>query len=232
MTFVYAKELKETYEVWGSFYTLQVENSTFNCRNSLEIRRKNTTTPLPDMVIVMMNPGSSKYMNGAYTPKVYTKETINQLPNNPLMPTRPDPAQYQIMRLMELLNWNMVRIINLSDIIEGKSSEFIKLWKCANKNNNDHIDSIMSKARAKERKAALTNRSGNIIGAWGSKPELEKRAEQMLIDYPNLLGVRLENCLHYQYASVSYKHKKIEWLEAMQQQCNLRLQHYATLHSQ
>jgi len=41
-----------------------------------------------------------------------------------IIPTKPDNAQYQIMRIMLLQKWEHVRVLNLSDLRNGNSGNF------------------------------------------------------------------------------------------------------------
>ena len=124
MNFLYAKELKQKYQVFGHFYDLTICDTTLNCRNTLEIRRNKTLEEIPDIIVIMMNPGSSKPLDEKHVVKNYRFEGYLKEKNFTLIPTKPDSAQYQIMRLMELNNWNFVRILNLSDLRNGNSSNF------------------------------------------------------------------------------------------------------------
>ena len=112
MQFIYAEKLKEKFDVFGHFYDLKLGKEIFNCRSILEIVSKNLEYKmkgLPDAFVIMMNPGSSRPLDKTYSPNLFSVDDI--FSNNwkkEIVPTRPDNAQYQIMRLMLLNDWKYV----------------------------------------------------------------------------------------------------------------------------
>ena len=112
-SFLYAGELKKIFVVYGSFYDLRLpDGDVVSCRNSLEIYRRNhpgaaRATMLnyeyrPDAAVVMMNPGSSKPAAADYEiPVFYWEERLACYEKAAVIPTVPDNAQYQIMRVMQ-----------------------------------------------------------------------------------------------------------------------------------
>ena len=129
--FIPADELKQNYGVFGHFYAVELASKeVVECRSVLEIASK-THAPKepselsmlrPDAVFVMMNPGSSRPLVEVNNP-IHAK-AIHKLPIS-LVPTRPDTTQYQVMRLMHFRCWRHVRVLNLSDLRNPKSAEFI-----------------------------------------------------------------------------------------------------------
>lgn len=91
--------MKNDFKITGLFYEL----NDFKFRKYLNIVRKNSNTENPDLMIVMMNPGSSRPL----------KEE-NYL--NTESEAIPDRTQDQIMRLMNNCSFNYARILNLSDL--------------------------------------------------------------------------------------------------------------------
>lgn len=216
MNFLYAKELKQKYQVFGHFYDLTICDTTLNCRNILEIRRNKTLEEIPDIIVIMMNPGSSKPLDEKHIVKNYTFEGYLKEKNFTLIPTKPDSAQYQIMRLMELNNWNLVRILNLSDLRNGNSSNFKKEFKKALDVDTSSPHCITHPKRKKELKNALISKTNKIIAAWGEVKELENSAKEILSLKIEAIGISRDNPIYFQYASPYYKEPKIKWLVEIQ----------------
>lgn len=216
MNFLYAKELKQKYQVFGHFYDLTICDTTLNCRNTLEIRRNKTLEEIPDIIVIMMNPGSSKPLDEKHVVKNYRFEGYLKEKNFTLIPTKPDSAQYQIMRLMELNNWNFVRILNLSDLRNGNSSNFKKEFKKALDIDTSSPHCITHPKRKKELKNALISKTNKIIAAWGEVKELENSAKEILSLKIEVIGVPRDNPIYFQYASPYYKEPKIKWLVEIQ----------------
>lgn len=120
MEFIYASELKQKFSVYGHFYELEIDGTILKCRSVLEILTKSDnleTSATPCAVVVMMNPGSSRPVDTDYVPKRHTVCEISSGDwEKHLVPTKPDNAQYQIMRLMLLKGWKHLRVVNLSDL--------------------------------------------------------------------------------------------------------------------
>lgn len=183
--FIPAKILKKKYEVYGLFYTLIApKNTVLNQRCLLEIYTKGITEQnrkesIPDALVIMMNPGSSKPIKKSKF-KVYTAQNIELLAKSmesgdDLVITKPDRTQYQIMRIMENKNWSHVRVVNLSDIRNPKSHLFNKKLKALNQIRKGYnLHSLFSQERVAEQKYIFNIKdSGCIICAWGLDRNLE-----------------------------------------------------------
>ena len=133
-----------------------------NYRPVLEITLESHRSPTPvDAIVVMMNPGSSEPKPGFGQAKG-------------MVPTKPDPTQYQVMRLMERCQWSRVRVLNLSDLQNRSSAKFLEE---INRLGDDISHSIFSPKRTKELQAALERAPGApIILAWGCHSGLEPLA--------------------------------------------------------
>ena len=113
------EKIRKYFNVTGYFY----EKEQFGFRKFLNIIRKSSTIKTPDLMVIMMNPGSSRQ----------EKEYANIF--NKEVPTIPDNTQDQIMKVMNNLELNYARILNLSDLRESKSKilyEKIELLKSIN----------------------------------------------------------------------------------------------------
>lgn len=230
--FIYAKEFKEQYDVWGAFYDIFFNDSVFKCRNLLEIYDKwwakenvkcnsqflqhpaSASSPRrPDAVFIMMNPGSSKPLEADIVPTKYPERNLTlHIQKTPLVKTKPDPAQYQVMRVMAYKKWNYVRVINLSDLRETKSEEFLKIYQSLPINTR-----LFSPARSLELEAVLSEASVPIIAAWGLDRRMISLAKTCLeiLTSHRVLGVqkRDKDSNLYAYPSPPSQDRKIAWLE-------------------
>ncbi|MFZ1322090.1 MAG: hypothetical protein WAT71_11095 [Ignavibacteria bacterium] len=224
MKFIYAKELNQMFDVFGHFYNLKLSGSVFKCRSVLEIKKKDLSSVngLPDMVVIMMNPGSSRPFDKNYNIKTFSKKEYLNIKVKDVVPTRPDNAQYQIMRLMLFNSWSFVRVLNLSDLRNGNSGKFQTEFINAMKLDKSNPHCLTHEDRNKELLNYLKSKSGKIIAAWGSISELKIPAEKILKLNKNIIGVVNSSLPNYRYASPYMKSQKIRWLNEIQKKLNLR----------
>ena len=220
MEFVYADELKAKFSVFGHFYDLQIGEKVFHCRSSLEIVSKsvkNLSTSKPTVVVVMMNPGSSKPLSREYNPKKFSvKEIMSNSWDKEIIPTQPDNAQYQLMRLMLLKEWKHIRILNLSDLRNGNSGDFSVEFQNAEKIDSSSPHSLTHKQRKTELKNYCSE-SKIVLAAWGSTEVLRKAAKVFLHEISNIQGLPLENPW-YKYPSPYRKDQKLDWLVSINEE--------------
>ena len=217
MKFLYADELKRIFQVTGYFYTLNVSGVNFPCRSILEIKRIrgiSTISKLPDAVVVMMNPGSSVPLLDNFEPQVFSSEDVSEIGSGKIMvPTRPDNAQYQIMRLMQFKKWDFVRVLNLSDLRNGNSSNFKDDFKRFETLSSDSIHSIVHPTRRSELGLAVKcNGDTKIIAGWGSVDVLQSLAIEFLSLFDTISGLET-TYPWYRYPSPYRKDQKLEWLK-------------------
>ena len=198
-TFLYAAELKKTFRCYGHFYRLNVpQTNPLLCRSVLEI----TSLPreavgagsdpddlfsppgaefsLPDSVVIMMNPGSSRPIEAGDTDSLLNMPLASNF-RKPLVLTQPDNTQYQIMRIMASKGWKHVRVLNISDIRDPKSPSFIARTKALDAIKGGEVHSLFSKARSVERANMLNRKPGApFILGWGQDPGLIPLAKQCL----------------------------------------------------
>jgi len=217
MKFIYADELKKKFDVFGHFYDLEIGDRVFNCRSVLEIVSKSEedlAASTPHAVIVMMNPGSSKPLSSDYTPKKFsTNQIMSDSWKKEIIPTQPDNAQYQLMRLMLLKGWQHVRILNLSDLRNGNSGNFSIEFQEAEKLDPSNPHCLTHKDRHIELRKYCSE-SQIVIAAWGSTEVLKESAKSFLHDISIVRGLPLKNPW-YRYPSPYKKDQKIDWLECM-----------------
>lgn len=220
MKFTLANELKNIFDVYGHFYNLKLSDSILKCRSVLEIKRKEKSTELPDIIVIMMNPGSSVPLDKSYEPLTFTKQEYFELKEKEIIPTRPDNAQYQIMRLMETNNWDFVRILNLSDLRNGNSGKFQTEFRNAAKLDNTNPHCLTHIKRKDELTACIKSKSNKIIAAWGDISELNDSAKSILKLGEKVIGLRKGETPNFRYASPYMKTQKIEWLTEIQKEIN------------
>jgi hypothetical protein len=151
--FLSANELKQIFSVTGYYYSANKKK----CRKYLNIKLKTTKKKKPDLMVVMMNPGSSKPL------------IENPKSNNTETPAKPDPTQYKIMRFMLQHGYEYARVLNLSDLTQATSSEFYKL---ISKKSKDNKHSIFHPTRTKDLKDLFEKNIPTLI-AWGVNDDLQ-----------------------------------------------------------
>ncbi len=216
MKFIYAEKLKEMFDVFGHFYDLKIGNEIFCCRSLLEIvssEIKYLSKGLPDSVVIMMNPGSSRPLDKKYSPHLFsTDEIFSKNWKKEIIPTRPDNAQYQIMRLMLLNDWKYLKVLNLSDLRNGNSGEFKKEFERASAINPSNPHCIVHIKRRNELKNEIRTKTNNpVIAAWSSVEVLKNSAEEILKTSKNIIGLKLDHPW-YKYPSPYIKEQKLNWL--------------------
>jgi hypothetical protein len=162
-----SKTLRNQFEVSGYFY--KEKNHSF--REFLDIKKKTSESKVPDLMVIMMNPGSS-HPQGIKKDQDIPRDLLNKV-----VPTVPDNTQDQIMRVM--LNFNLLyaRVLNLSDLRDAKSSSFYTKINSLNKNQIDH--SIFHNKRESDLER-LFERKAKLIVAWGVNKALKELAETAL----------------------------------------------------
>ena len=228
--FIYADELKKLFNVYGHFYDLRIGDKEFKCRSVLEIVAKEIkahTRHLPDAVFIMMNPGSSRPLDRNYKERIFDIATTHSGGcARDVIPTRPDNAQYQIMRVMLLEGWRFVRVLNLSDLRNGNSGNFSREFQKASEIDGSHPHSILHPERREEFCKYIETNNGPIIAAWGDIGVLSKLAEEALDLLKNkiLTGIRLsEPSSSFRYPSPYKKTDKLKWLREIKtelEKCN------------
>ena len=220
--YIYARELKKYFSVFGSFYDLKLDSkATIPCRNVLEIY-SNTYPALqsyegkqyyhkPDALFIMMNPGSSKpAQDDCHIDTLSCTDLSEQIFEQCLVPANPDVTQYQVMRIMMFKQWQHVRVINLSDIREPESSVFVKQIK----DLNNPVHSIFSPDRQNELQKALElPKQAPIICAWGTNQGLADLAHLCfkIIPARKIAGIPAGDNFYY-HPLPSLISKQKEWL--------------------
>lgn len=153
--FISAEKLKHFFSITGFYY---FSTKHIKYRKFLNIKL-NTTTHLkkPDLMVIMMNPGSSKPSNNSG--ESYNNE----------IPAKPDPTQYKIMRFMLKCNYKYARILNLSDLIQPTSSIFYNSISVV---PEDNVNSIFHPNNIEELNKLFEKNTPTLI-AWGVNDHIQ-----------------------------------------------------------
>ena len=210
-----AANLKKEFAVFGHFYDRKFNDEIIPCREILEIISLNNVPydfqmlpqTQPELIVTMMNPGSSKPASNSYKPIVICRPS--DIANKRwIVEAKPDNAQYQIMRFMLINGWSHARILNLSDLRQAKSAVFMKTWP---KFSESH--SIFSKSR-KDSLTKLIGEPQKILLAWSQEEALlplAKMASKSVSTYKTVGLSRGEDL--YAYPSPLLQKHKEAWLE-------------------
>lgn len=209
MELVSKKELLKDFEVEASFYNVKIADRVFECRNHARIKRIGFSSNKLDAIFILCNPGSCD---------PFIKETVPLLdPRNeeaPFIKAHSDPTQEQIMRLMKIKQWNLIYIINLSDLCSGNFPDFKAKLNDA-LNNSFTYHSIFSNEREDEIKKLLdSNPSVDVIAGWGTEAFIKNMAKEVIQHklINNIKGWKHNNHPYYYHPNPhNYKSKKM-WI--------------------
>lgn len=188
------------FDVSGYFY----EFSGFKFRKFLDIKKSSATIRSPDLMVVMMNPGSSYPLDGKDNSRVEVA-------------TAPDQTQFQIMSVMERTGFMYARILNLSDKRESDSNTFYKFIKSEESKKIPH--SIFHKSRSKDFESLFIN-TIPVICAWGVNSCLSGLANKALnrIHQNNIIGIKKHSFEYAYYHPLPRVYqKRIDWVNQISQ---------------
>jgi len=199
--------MKDIFEIRGFFYRLE----GLNCRSYLNITRRGASQVDPDLLVVMMNPGNSKPLDGMYKGE---KESV----------ARPDRTIMQIMRLMDKCELSYCRILNLTDIQETRSNDLYEILSQGKTKKMTH--SIFDPRRQAEFDE-LYPRDTRTVLAWGVHEALTELAQMALdrIGKENTLGLQkdeMETAYYHPLPPSYYKQKT--WVNQITKQIKNRQQ--------
>lgn len=214
MTFLRANILKEIFKTEGAFYKIQLGNKRYPCRGLAKISRRGVRAERAEAVFVLLNPGSCEPADPNYEYPDFQKDIMKI----PLMPAKPDATQYQLMRLMERQKWNMVYVINLSDLCSGNVKVFEShLKEFIDKDYHDH--SIFSQDRISTIPTLLSE-STVLIAGWGQNKvikEIARHAFSKLSQMTDVKGVKHAEEPYFYHPYPMIKEKCMKWLDDMSQ---------------
>lgn len=228
MDFLYAAELKKRFTCYGHFYELLLMNGErARCRSVLEIvdasipqdNPSDISEMEPDVVVVMMNPGSSRPKDIYHLDEEleYPRTATSQ--RKKLVLTQPDNTQYQVMRVAVRCGWKHIRVLNLSDLRDPKSGSFLQKVENLAGLMGGHVHSLFCSERTPERIHSLTRKGKTpVLLGWGQDVGLLPLAEQCmkrLEDEPTCTVPSQVHPLLNAHPSPMLQSKKLQWLEDM-----------------
>ena len=188
--------MKSNFYITGLFYELK----GYKFRKYLNIKKKGSSVHVPDLQVVMMNPGSSKPVDGIENNTIES-EAI------------PDRTQDQIMKVMIACNFEYARVLNLTDIREPKSH---KMFLKAREMDQKGISHSLFDSRRRKEFNSLFMKDIPVIFAWGVGKELKSLAEKAIeaIDIDNPIGIKKEGVEWAYYHPLPQVYKKqVEWVD-------------------
>ena len=149
--------MKTDYEITGLFY--KIDNC--KCRKYLDIKLKSSKIANPDLMVIMMNPGSSYPLD---------EKDNNTKPSL----AKPDKTQNQIVKVMQNTSHEYARILNLSDLRTSNSNELYKFLKSKESKSISHT--IFDDNRIEDFNS-LFIKDVPVIYAWGVNSALKEYAK-------------------------------------------------------
>jgi hypothetical protein len=193
--------LSTKFKVTGLFYAA----SGYKFRKYLDIKRLGTSQNKPDLMVVMMNPGSSFPLDGLDN---------NSTPSE----AEPDTTQQQIMKVMDATSFDYASILNLSDLRTPDSSKLYNFIKSKESNAVEH--SIFSANRKAELNQLFVKRIPVIFG-WGVNSVLVPLAKQAMesLCINNPFGILKPNTKYSYYHPLPRIYvKQLEWVQHVKSQ--------------
>ena len=204
----------------------------------LDIKRVGTAQTEPDLMVIMMNPGSSRPLkqdtNGnwvindnvvTHKQKDIQKSIKDPQDTNIMVEALHDNTQEQIMKIMNdttggKRQYNYARVLNLSDLSETKNNKFLKLYKHLELDGFKH--SIFDESRMDEFNQLFVP-NVPVIVAWGVNKGLKKLSQQAInrLNNPELIGWKKEGFAYYHPLPRS-NNKRKEWVRIILEQLKLR----------
>jgi len=193
--------MKENFQITGLFY----ESNGYKFRKVMNIKKIESKLKVPDLMVVMMNPGKSRPINGIDNSDVES-EAI------------PDTTQSKIMEVMLNCGFEYSRILNLSDARETSSGKFYQMIPVFDKENIAH--SIFDKRRKNDFEKYFI-KGVKTIFAWGVDNSLTELAKNAInrIGNENSFGIKktgMEYAYYHPLPPNYYKQK--EWVEKLTEQ--------------
>ena len=199
--------MKDEFDIAGLFY----KDGKYKCRKYLDIKYKGSKLKTPDLMVIMMNPGSSYPLDG---------NDNNDFPSK----AEPDNTQDQIMKVMKNTSIEYARVLNLSDLRTPDSKALYVFIKSKEAKNINH--SIFDKNRIRDFNS-LFIKNVPVIYGWGVDSSLTDLAKQAVerINAPNPAGLKKENTNYaYYHPLPRIYNKQVEWVNKLskmltRQQC-------------
>ncbi len=191
-------KLSPEFQVRGLFYEVQ----GYRMRKYLDIQRTGSSRQAPQLMVVMMNPGSSCPLDGRHNGR---RARVAQA----------DTTQRQIMRVMRATGLDCARVLNLSDLRTPDSGQLYAFLRSAQARQVDH--SLFSRTRKRELKRLFT-RDVPVVYAWGVHKALLPLAQRAMeaLDIAEPAGLLKPGTRYSFYHPLPRSaRKQREWVEAV-----------------
>lgn len=212
MSFIQAGELRKRFLTEGLFYKLDVEGMEYESRALAKITRRGAVCEEADAVVIMVNPGSCEPADASHVYPLYQEDLFAL----PFVKVKEDMTQYQLMRLMERMEWNMMYIINLSDLRAGNINEYRRMRERLNRaGQGGH--SIFSEGRGETIHQFVADRT-RVIAAWGTNEFIREdalKAYNYLTNFFTIEGLPHQDFPFYRHPNPMLKDRCIQWLGDM-----------------
>ncbi|MEI6891955.1 MAG: hypothetical protein V5783_07265 [Pontiella sp.] len=233
MEFLYAAELKKRFTCYGHFYELAFMNGEMaKCRSVLEVVDSSISQEdpsaialmIPDVVVIMMNPGSSRPKVAGHVDEVLEYPNARNPMKKKLVLTQPDNTQYQVMRVAVSQGWKHIRVLNLSDLRDPKSVNFLQQVSVLSGMMDGHVHRLFCAERAEECARSLKRKTPTpLLLGWGQdlgllpmvEPCLEKISGEPTCTVASEVHPKLNA-----HPSPMLQKKKMLWLETIIDQLN------------
>lgn len=172
--------MEKNYKVFADFYKIKIDDKNiFQCRSVVEIIVDNLSDKFiyesnkseVDAIFILKNPGECRPINPDFEEEIIDIKSILRLKKH-LVEASTDQTLKQLIEIMNYKNWNIIRVINLSDI--RSSSVFETELQKISKYSINSAHSIFSPARESELNVKLIIRKNMpLICAWSYEPNAE-----------------------------------------------------------
>ena len=193
--------MRDQFLISGLFYTKQ----NYKFRKYLNIKLRATQKTIPDLIVIMMNPGGS-------FPLDHNDNAIVESEANP------DRTQNQIMKVMLECGVAYTRILNLSDIRDTRQLNLFQA--IANMENSGIAHSIFDKRRKNDFQELFVP-NVPVLLAWGVNERLRPLALKAIetLGDTKVLGIQKEASDFGYYHPLPFSTpKQKKWVEEISRQ--------------
>lgn len=210
MGYLGSKELQSLFQTEGVFYELDVKGRNHFCRSAVKIRRSGVVVDEADALFVLTHPGKCAPVDDK---RVFPINPEN-ISGHPFIAARPHETEYQAMRLMERMKWDMIYMINLSDLCADSAKDFLyNLYYMDLHKSDQH--SMFSSDRLGEIDEFLSPGTKIIVG-WGVSGEIKQRATEALavLKKKGTVTGHEHKIAPFYYHPYQYRRqKRMEWVD-------------------
>lgn len=207
--------LNQLFDVRATYYKLHVAKRLYRCRGVAEIRRKGSRESKCDALVIVSDPGNCSPID--------TRSLFHVNPSDMskvrLQKARASPVYFQLMRLCNRMNWNLMYVISLTDICSINARSLAHELKFMEKNRIE-VHSLFTTSRQEEVGYYLDSKT-KVIAGWGTRKS-NKNIAQIAFDLLNKRGVVFgvnHDISPFYYHPYSFKNiANRNWLDKMENQ--------------